>query len=117
MVHLAEVDAATDEIVPGGVDVFDREAQPVNGSRLSRSEALAELDRGLRVVGVNCTTRESSTPGQVGVKPPPQALISPGLSRFDRSGAPVKSLTSLSHNHRLISHSYPRKQAGAELPS
>src|SRR3954452_11894628 len=35
LVHLADLDAAADEIVAGGVDVRDREQQPVGGSRLS----------------------------------------------------------------------------------
>ena len=33
LVHLADVDAAADEIVPGGVDVVDREDQPVERTR------------------------------------------------------------------------------------
>src|SRR5215218_6146225 len=45
LVHLADVDAAADEIVPGGVDVLDGEEQPVKGPRLHRREALAEVDR------------------------------------------------------------------------
>ena len=35
LVHLADVDAAADEIVPGGVDVFDREVQPLKGPGLT----------------------------------------------------------------------------------
>src|SRR5215211_5000458 len=48
LVYLADVDAAADEIVPGGVDVLDCEDQPVSGPRLGRREALAEVDRALR---------------------------------------------------------------------
>ena len=47
LLHLADVDAAADEIVPGGVDVLDHEDQPLGGSRLSRRAALADLDRAL----------------------------------------------------------------------
>src|ERR1700754_1690189 len=47
--HLADVDAAADEIVPGGVDVLDREDHGLSGPRLRRRAAHAELDRARRV--------------------------------------------------------------------
>src|SRR3954447_26884733 len=43
--HLADIDAAADEIFPGGVDVLDREDYPLEGSRLTGGDALAEVDR------------------------------------------------------------------------
>src|SRR5215207_966488 len=52
LLHLADVDAAADEIFPGGVDVLDRQIQPAEGPGLHRREwnkALAEMDRALRV--------------------------------------------------------------------
>src|SRR3954452_16752292 len=49
LVHLADVHAAADEIGAGGVDVLDREQQPLGGPGLRGGEALAEVDRALRV--------------------------------------------------------------------
>ena len=74
-VHLADVDAAADEIVPGGVDVFDREYQPVSGPGLSRREALAEVDRALRVGRRELHPPEVVAGGKVGVQPPSEALV------------------------------------------
>ena len=45
--YLADVDAATDEIVPGGVDVGYDEDQSLSRPRLGVRAALAELDRAL----------------------------------------------------------------------
>src|SRR4051812_40412044 len=52
LLHLADVDAAADEILPRGVDVLDREVHPLQGSRLHRLDAwdaLPEMDRAGRV--------------------------------------------------------------------
>src|SRR5829696_9651999 len=75
LVHLADVDAAADEIGPSGVDVLDREHQPVSGPRLSRREALAEVDRALRVGRRELHPPDVVAGGEVGVQPPPEALI------------------------------------------
>src|SRR5215207_2518381 len=76
LVYLADVDAAADEIVPGGVDVLDREKQPVKGTRLSpQRDALAEVDRALRVGRRHLHRPEVVAGGQVGVQPPSEALI------------------------------------------
>src|SRR5687768_459560 len=75
LVHLADIDAAADEIVPGGVDVFDREDQPVSGPRLRPREALAEVDRALRVGRRELQHPELVAGSQVGVQPPSEALI------------------------------------------
>src|SRR5512133_4307634 len=47
--HLADVDAAADEIGPGGLDVVDHEDHARGGPRLRRGATLAELDRAPRV--------------------------------------------------------------------
>jgi hypothetical protein len=47
LLHLADVDAAADQIVPGGIDVLDRQVQPVKGPGLHRREALPKMDRAL----------------------------------------------------------------------
>src|SRR3954462_7182065 len=49
LLHLADVDAAADEIVPGCVDVLHREVQLLEAPGLHRRDALAEVDRALRV--------------------------------------------------------------------
>src|SRR6478672_5584032 len=49
LLHLADLDAAADEVVPGGIDVADHEDQPLSGPWLSRRATLAHLDRAPRV--------------------------------------------------------------------
>src|SRR5690349_18454997 len=49
LLHLADVDAAAQEILTGGVDVLNREVQPVEGPWLHRGEALPDMDRAARV--------------------------------------------------------------------
>jgi hypothetical protein len=75
LLHFAHVDTAADEIVPGGVDVLDREEQPVTGARLHRREALAEVDRALRVGRSELHRPDLVAEGQVGVQPPSDAPI------------------------------------------
>ena len=75
LLHLADVDAAADEIVPGGVDVLDHEDQPLSGSGLSRRAALAELDRALRVGRRDLHRPDVVADDQVDVQPPSEALI------------------------------------------
>ena len=76
LVHLADVDVAADEIVvPRGVDVLDREHQPVSGARLGRREALAEVDRALRVGRRELHPPDVVAGAKVGVQPPSEALI------------------------------------------
>src|SRR3954462_5650682 len=48
LLHLADVDAAADEIFPGGIDVLDRQVHPLKRSGLHRRDArdtLPEMDR------------------------------------------------------------------------
>ena len=75
LLHLADVDAAADEIVAGGVDVVDHEDQSLSGPRLSRRPALAELDRALRVGRRHLHRPEVVADDQVDVEPPSKALI------------------------------------------
>src|SRR3954463_12018103 len=54
LLHLTDLDAAVDEIFPGGVDVLDRQVHPLKGPGLHRRDArdaLPEMDRALRVRG------------------------------------------------------------------
>ena len=50
-----------DETVSGGVDVFDREQQPVSRPRLRRRETLAEVDEHCEW-GIYWSARKSSPP-------------------------------------------------------
>src|SRR4051794_12179292 len=83
LVDLADVDAAADEIVPGGVDVLNGENQPVKGTRLSpQRDALAEVDRAVRVGRRHLYRTELVAGSQVGVQSPTEALIE-ALGPFD----------------------------------
>src|SRR5215475_13506546 len=75
LVHLADVDAPADEIGPGGVDVGDREDQPVSGPWRSRGEALAEVDRALRARRRELHPPDVVANAEVGVQPPAEALV------------------------------------------
>src|SRR6266480_2378595 len=75
LLHLADLDAAADEIVPGGVDVLDDQDQAISGSRLSRGAGLAELDRALRVGRRELNRPDVVADDQVDVEPPSEALI------------------------------------------
>src|SRR4051794_4452223 len=73
--HLADVDAAADEIRPGSVNVLDREDHGLSGPRLRRRAALAELDRARRVGRRELHRADVVADDQVDVEPPPEALI------------------------------------------
>src|SRR5215217_1771662 len=75
LVHLADVDAAADEIGAGGVDVVDREDQPVSRPGLSRREALAHVNRALRAGRRELHPADVVAGGEVRVQPPSEALI------------------------------------------
>src|SRR3954454_9705505 len=75
VLHLADVDAAADEIFSGSVDVLDSQVQPVKGSGLHRREALAEMDRALRVGRRHLHQPDVVADGKVGVQSPSETLI------------------------------------------
>src|SRR3954447_2402632 len=74
LLHLADVDAAADEILPGGVDVLDRQVQLLEGPGLHRRNALAEMDRGLRAGRRHLHLPEVAEV-DIDVQAPPKALI------------------------------------------
>src|SRR3954453_9377237 len=92
--HLGDVDPAAGEIFPGGVDVLDRQVQPVKGSGFHRRDALAEMDRALRVGRRHLHLPEVVTDDQVDVQPPSQALIEALCAIDIRDG----------HRHHLERH-------------
>src|SRR4051794_14671003 len=75
LLHLADLDAAADEVVAGCVDVADHENQPGSGPRLRRCPSLAELDRAARVGRRELHRPEVVADHQVDVEPPSQARI------------------------------------------
>src|SRR3954454_15631555 len=74
LLHLADVDAAADEILAGGVDVRDRQVELLEGSGLHGRDALAEMDRGLRPGRRHLHLPEVAEV-DVDVQPPSQALV------------------------------------------
>src|SRR4051812_41529760 len=75
LLHLADVDTAADEIVPGGIDVADNEDHRLSGARLSRRAALAKLDRARRVGWRELDRPDVVANDQIDVEPPPEALV------------------------------------------
>src|SRR5215208_3605582 len=73
--HLADVDAAADEIVPDSLDVADDEDHARGGSRLRRGATLAELDRARRVGRRELHRPDVVADDQVDVEAPPEALV------------------------------------------
>ena len=95
LVHLADVDAAADEIVPGGVDVLDRQVHPLKGPGLHRRDArdaLPEMYRALRV------RRASSAP--TGRRRRRRSRRRAAIPDSDRSASPAR--------HRRPAPSPPR---------
>src|SRR4051812_7304401 len=74
LLHLADVDASADEILPGGVDVLDRQVELLERPGLHRRDALAEVDRGLRAGRRHLHLPEVAEV-DVDVEPPSQALV------------------------------------------
>jgi hypothetical protein len=58
--HLADLDAATNEVVTRRVDVVDGQQQAPGGARLRGGDALPECDRAPRVGWRYWTTRKAS---------------------------------------------------------
>src|SRR3954447_19077537 len=74
LLHVADVDAAAEEILPGGVDVLDRQVQLLQGPGLHRRDALTEVDGGLRPRRRHLHLPEVAEV-DIDVQPPAQALI------------------------------------------
>src|SRR5690348_11324878 len=72
---VADVHAAADEVLPGRVDVPDREDHGLSGARLRRRAALAELDRARRMGRRELHRPDVVADDQVDVEPPSEALV------------------------------------------
>src|SRR3954447_8648233 len=75
LLHIADVHAPADEVVPGRVDVRDDEDHPGSRSRLSRGAALPDLDRASRVGRRELHRADVVADDQVDVQPPSEALV------------------------------------------
>src|SRR5262245_26071569 len=76
LLDLADVDAAIDQIMAGGLDVLDDQDVGLGGPRLSRRPApLAELDRAPGVRWGELHVPDLVAEDQVDVQPPAEALV------------------------------------------
>src|SRR5215208_1453288 len=73
LVRLADVGAPADQVVPGRLDVLDREDHPLSRPGLSLREALAEVDRALRLGRGELHPTDLLAGPEVGVQPPSEA--------------------------------------------
>jgi hypothetical protein len=72
--QLADLDPAADKILARRLDVGDDQLQPLNGARLRWREAPPERDRALRVRRPQLHSGDVADV-EVGVQPPPKALV------------------------------------------
>ena len=75
MEHLADLDAATEQFVAGGLDVGDDQVQALGRAGRRRGDVLAEDDRAPEPGGVNWMYAEVVAVGEVGVEPPTEAAV------------------------------------------
>ena len=73
MEHLADLDAATEQLVAGGLDVGDDQVQALGGAGRRRGDVLAEDDRAPGARRRELDHAEVVTGGEVGVEPPARA--------------------------------------------
>src|SRR4029453_14221072 len=73
--HLADLDAATDEVLARCVEVRDDQLQTLSGAGLGFGEALPECDRALRVRRRQLNRPDVIADDEIGVQSPSQALI------------------------------------------
>jgi hypothetical protein len=73
--HLADLDAATEQLVAGGLDVGDNQVQPLGGAGCRRGDVLAEDDRAPGAWRRELDHAKIVTGGEVGVEPPTQAAV------------------------------------------
>src|SRR5580704_8517426 len=73
--HLADVRATADQLGARRIDVTDSEQQSLSGPGRRGGEALAELDRALRVRGRQLDYPEVLPEGDIGVQAPTEILV------------------------------------------
>ena len=73
--HLADLDAATEQLVAGGLDVGDDQVQALGGAGCRRGDVLAEDDRAPGARRRELDHAEVVTGVEVGVEPPPEPPV------------------------------------------
>src|SRR5207253_7537996 len=76
--HLADFDAATAQLVPGGLNVGDGQVQALGRAWCCRGDVLAEDYRAPRAGRRELDPTPVVTSGEIGVEPPPE----PGVELF-----------------------------------
>src|SRR6185436_15362961 len=72
---LADFDAATKQLVAGGLDAGDDQVQTLGGAGRRRGDVLAEDDRASGARRRELDHAEVVTGGEVGVEPPPEPPV------------------------------------------
>ncbi len=75
MEHLADLDAATEQLIAGRRDVGDDQVQALGGAGCSRGDVLAEDDRASGAGRRELDHAEVVTVVVVGIKPPPEPPV------------------------------------------
>src|ERR1700722_17542897 len=73
--HLADLNAATEQIIAGGLDVSDDQIKSLGGAGSGRGNILAEDDRAPRARRRELNDPKVLTVVIVGVEPPPEAPV------------------------------------------
>jgi len=73
--RLADLDAATDQLFAGGLEVGDDQVQALGGAGCGRGDVLAEVTEHAEPGGVNWSTRKSLPSAKSGVEPPPEVCV------------------------------------------
>ena len=75
MEHLANLDAATEQFVAGGLDVGDDQVQALGGAGGRRGDVLTQDDRAPGARRRELHDAEVVAAGEVGVEPPPKPPV------------------------------------------
>ena len=73
--HLADLDAATEQLLAGGLDVGDDQVKALGGAGCCRGDVLSENDRAPGARRRELDHAPVLTVGEVGVEPPPELLV------------------------------------------
>src|SRR5580704_11329019 len=73
--HLADLDAATEQTIAGGLDVSDDQIKPLSGAGTRRGDILAEDDRAPGARRRELNHAKVAAVGVVGVEPPPEPYV------------------------------------------
>ena len=83
---LADLDAASEQLLAGGLDVGDDQIEALRGAGRRRGDVLAEDDREPEPGGVNWITRQSSPAAKSASSRQPSSRRTPWRDRRPRRG-------------------------------